>query len=273
MNDIVSDLFVNILANIIFWLGLGLLFRYVVISRARTEFLRFFGLETNKRLVVYLSNLWLPSITLKPWGCILSGQEFRVTKTVSSLFGSAPLNFPEQVKGLVDTFWIGKSLDVSIEVSSVGEHFDLACNMIVVGTSTKNSVRRYYLNRNMVYVTIAGEPTNSPTDKDILANPLEPRFVIMKGKQTGETVQRKGKYNLAVVERIRDEEDRTIVFMCTGLRGDSSWAATEYLARNWRKLYRKFGDKEFACCLWFSDADGPMEHYREPIHIRDLPAP
>ena len=73
----VNELLASILANIIFWLGLGFIVRYVVISKTQHEFLKFFGLETNKRLVVYLSNLWLPSLKQEPWGCILSGQEFK----------------------------------------------------------------------------------------------------------------------------------------------------------------------------------------------------
>jgi hypothetical protein len=57
--------------------------------------------------------------------------------------------------------------------------------------------------------------------------------------------------NLALVEKCRDPDRGTTLFFCLGARGDSSWAATEYLVRNWRRLSGEFGDEGFVVCLGF----------------------
>lgn len=265
------DLLVNIVANLIFWLGLGTFAYYVIFRKTLSEFLTFFGLDRNRRLTVYLSNLWLPSMKQEPWSRIVSGHEFRVTKTMHSLFGSAPVSLPELVQGLVDKFFLGEKIDLGIEVSPQSDGIELVNNMVVVGATTKNSVRRQFVEKGMVYVTIDGEPTVPPKqDEDILTNPLQERFIVTRGKRAGEAIERGGRYSLAILERIRNEQDDTVVFMCTGLRGIGSWAATEYLARNWRKLSHEFGDRNFARCLWFPLTDDQTTEYREPIHIHDV---
>ena len=95
-------------------------------------------------------------------------------------------------------------------------------------------------------------------------------FEIKRGKQAGQLLQKKGEYNLAVIERICDEHSGTVVFMCIGQRGDGSWAATEYLARHWRELYKKYGDTSYARCLWFPFLGRPMDRYTEPILTEDI---
>ncbi|CAG1008698.1 hypothetical protein ANAEL_03707 [Anaerolineales bacterium] len=263
------DLLLNIAANIIFWLGLGLFVRYAIINRSRARFLKFFGFTNDKSLVVYLSNLWVPKYKEKPWGRVLSGHEFDVTRTVNNLFGSAPLNLPELVRGLIDNFWLDKKPEVSVQVSPLNDKLDLSCNMIVVGSALKNSVRRYFASRNLLYVTITNEPNEPP--EDIFTNLLEPSFTVMRGKLKGEIVKRQGQYNVAVIEKVYNDETLSTVFLCAGLRGDSSWVATEYLARNWRGLYSKFGTKDFVRCLWYPYTDEPMKDYKEPTHVRDFP--
>jgi hypothetical protein len=266
-----SDLFFNILANIIFWLGLGLIFRYLIVSKTRKNFLKFFGLDTKKKLIVYLSNLWLPSITIKPWGRIISGYEFKVTKSINNLFGSTPSNVPDLVKGLVDALFIEKNLEICVEVSPLTGGFDLSRNMIVVGASIKNSIRRCLLNDNMAFVTISGEPLNDPiNDNKVLDNPLKQSFEIKKGMQTGTILEKQGDYNIAVVEKVCEPQSNTVIFMCVGLRGDSTWIATEYLARHWDDLFKKYGDNSFARCLWFPNSGKPMEDYAEPVIIEDI---
>jgi hypothetical protein len=264
------DLLVNIVADIIVWLVPGIV-AYCYLRWRRSEFLRFFGLGRKRMITVYLSNLWLPSMKQRPWGCIVSGYEFKVTKTMHSLFGSAPVNLPELVQGLVNRFMLGAKIDLTIEVSPWDDGIQLAKNMIIVGATTKNSVRRQLVKNGMVYVTIADEPTEPPkADKEILTNQLQERFKVMRGKRTGEAVKRDGEYSLAVLERIRNEQDDTVVFMCTGRRGVGSWAATEYLARNWRELALEFADRSFARCLWFSPIDERKPEYQEPVHIYDV---
>jgi hypothetical protein len=267
MTVFLNELFVNVLGNVIFWLLLGFTVRRFLIRRARQKFLTFFGLNQKRKLVVYLSNLWLPQLRQKPWGQVLSGHEFDVTKTFNSLFGSSPFSMPEMVRGLVDSFWI-KAIDLTIEISPLDHNFDTTCNMIVVGSTLKNSIRRYLLNKNLITVKIDGEQAKF-SKGNLIKNSLKQQFIILKGKQSGESIKRNGKFNLAVIEKVVDNHN--VGIMCVGLRGDSTWASAEYLARHWAELESKFGADNFARCLWFPYTEKPMTHYIEPVHIRDIP--
>lgn len=267
--EYVGGLLINIAANLIFWLALGLVFRYFVVGKTNARFLKFFGLENSRKLTVYLSNLWLPTMPKKSGGCIISGDEFKATKTINSLFGSAPYRLADLARGLVDSFWIGKKIEVDIQVSPMDSTYDLKDNMIVVGAATKNSIRRYYVHHNMVSVIIAGE---SPDPiEDVHVNPLKQHFIVKKGKESG-TLPGPENCNLAIIEKVYDEDHGRVVFMCVGLRGDTSWAATEYLKRHWNDLFKVFGNKNFACCLWFLDTDSPLNKDREPHDIKSFPS-
>ena len=261
----INDIVINIIGNVIFWLALGLLVYFLGVGKSRRRFLRFFGLQNQKKMVVYLSNLWLPDLEKEPWGRIISGHEFRAIKTLNNLFSSASSSMPDLVRGLVDSFWI-RDIDLSVEVSPLDDKFSFGNSIIVVGTTIKNSVRRYFLEKNMVCVRIVGETTEPPDD--ILINPLDQSFEVLKGKDRGRIFKEEGTYNLAVIEKLCN--DGEIVIMCTGLHGDSSWAATEYLNLHWRELERIFRDKNFARCLWFRETPPRMTVYEEPQRTRDI---
>lgn len=40
----------------------------------------------------------------------------------------------------------------------------------------------------------------------------------------------------------------------------TTWAATEYVARNWRSRHQAFGDRPFALCLGFGGLRLPTDH-------------
>lgn len=263
--DFLANLINNILANIIFWFGFGFLI-WLVIRITQSRVLKFFGLETNRTLVVYLSNLWKPT-TEKPEGYVLSEHEFRAAESINSLFGGTPFRFPEFVRGLVDSFWIGKKLNITTTVSPLTTDGIVFTNMIVVGAIPRNSVTRYYVNTGAPYLVIAGEQMGTSDNASTQA--LIPVVRVMKGHRKGEEIT--GEYNLAIVEKIHDEEHKTVVFMCVGFRGDSSWAATEYLVRHWGELSKRFGDKAFALCLGFPKSEAYMEDYEEPIILASFP--
>lgn len=256
-----ENLLINILANAIFWFVLGFLI-WLFIKSTQSRFLRFFGLDKTRKLVVYLSNLWVPT-TEKPKGYILSGHEFCVAELINSLFGSTPFRFPDIVRGLVDSFWIGKKIDKKITVSPLNIEELVFTNMILVGAAVRNNARRYYVDTKGPYLLTADD--NSETQ----GNAFNAGIKINKGHRKNEVIT--GNYNFAIVEKIFDDEHKTIVFMCVGTRGDSSWAATEYLVRHWRELRKKYKDKEFALCLGFPKSENYMNVYEEPIILNSFP--
>ncbi len=268
--DFLVNLIGNVLANVIFWVGLGLVI-WIGIRVTRSRFLKFFGLESNQTLIVYLSNLWEPT-TKKPEGYVISGHEFRMSESVNSLFGSTPFRFPELVRGLVDGFWIGEKLEISTTVSPLTlNDIIFTQNMIIIGATPRNIVRRYYLKTGAPYLILGKERKEiNDDDDDSGAEQLTTPWVqVIKGHRKNDRIE--GNYNLAIVEKLYDEEHKTVVFMCLGERADSSWAATEYLVRHWNELSKKSDNKAFALCLGFPMSESYMDDYKEPIILASFP--
>jgi hypothetical protein len=52
----VLDVLTNVLANIVFWVGFGVM-AWLGIRISQRKFARFFGITTNRNIAVYVSNL------------------------------------------------------------------------------------------------------------------------------------------------------------------------------------------------------------------------
>lgn len=257
----------NVVANIVFWLILGII-AWIAIQVSQSRFLKFFSLERNQRIVVYLSNLWNPS-TEKPEGYIISEHEFRASECINRLFGSAPFRLPELVRGLVDSFWLGKSVDVKAKISPlVTDKITFSSNMIIVGSVVRNSVRKHYFETASPYLSLSIE--NEVLNHKEL-NRSNVHAVITRGNRKGTTIN--GNFNFATIEKLYDREHNISVFMCVGYRGDSTWASVEYLVRHWQELYKKYQVREFALCLGFPSPSPTsyMTTYEEPIILDSLP--
>lgn len=93
-------------------------------------------------------------------------------------------------------------------------------------------------------------------------------FILRDGRTSEITL---ADTRLAIVEKCHDPDRGTTVFFCLGSRGDGSWAATEYLCRNWKRLTREFGDGPFVVCLGFPRTEEYMEEYKEPFRLTISP--
>lgn len=262
---ILKDIGINVFSDLILWFGLGLVV-FLWLKMRKYKFAGFFGIEKNQKLIVYLSNLWQFSKNNSE-GMIIAGAEFRTAQTIQSLFGTTPFRVPQLVRGLVDELWAGQEFDIDIKVSPIDPDSIEFSNMIVVGASPKNSIRRYYLKTGHVSYKIVGEK-NEPI-KNIHEKVLSSKAKVLKGRSKGQEI--KGAYNIAILEKIIDKENGITVFMCVGSRGDSSWGTTEYLVRNWKTLQKRFTNNEFAICLGFPDLKDHMEKYYEPEILAMLP--
>jgi len=249
---VLLDILTNVIANIVFWLGLG--FTVAALARlAQRRFRRFFGLHTNQQLVICLSNLWTTAMSSRPRGYSISLHELRATEAVTRLFGSASFRLPDLVRGLVDAVYLGRHRydfrsTVSPSASDDPKHFpELSGNLVVVGAARRNSIRRLYLQENLVSLRLSGELP------DVGHQPRETTYVeVLNGADLGRQVP-SNSLDLAIIEKVHDTARGTTVLFCLGRRGDTTWAAVEYLARNWRSLHREFGDGSFALCLGFRD--------------------
>ncbi|MBB1157419.1 MULTISPECIES: hypothetical protein [Amycolatopsis] len=260
----------NVIANVVFWLGLGL--AVAAMARvAQRRFRGFFGLRTNQQLIVCLSNLWTAAESSRPRGYSISLHELRASEAITRLFGSASFRLPDLVRGLVDAIYLGRHrydfrTEVSPSSSDDPRHFSgLSGNLIVVGAAARNSIRRLYLQENLVSLRISSEHSDAGDEQ--LSQ--EAKYVeVLNGADLGQLVT-SDSLDLAVVEKVHDTARGTTVVFCLGRRGDTTWAATEYLARNWRSLQREFGDRPFALCLGFRDP-GYQYDYHPPRRLLTL---
>jgi hypothetical protein len=222
----------NVVANLVFWALLGIIFWAVSVTVAR-RFSRFFGLARVNAVAVLLSNLWTPqsSTSGRPVGYTIALHELRAAQSVDRLFSSAPLRLPDLVRGLVDALWLRQRVSCAVEVSPPeGEVADLDRNLIVVGSSARNSVRARYVRARVPTAILTGED-----QVPVVWTQIQAARSITIRRDGSESTINLAAANLALVEKCRDPDRGTTIFFCAGIRGDSSWAATEYLARNWKR--------------------------------------
>ena len=133
----------------------------------------------------------------------------------------------------------------------------LGGNLIVVGAAARNRIRRLYLDENLTSLRMSNECPDAGTHQ----LPPEERYVeVLSGPDLGQRIASES-LELAVVEKVHDAVRGTTVIFCVGHRGDTTWAAAEYLARNWRSLRREFGEAPFAVCLGFRDPGYGYEYH------------
>lgn len=265
--EVLFDILINVTANLIFWMGLGLVAAaYVRTSQRR--FRRFFGLVENARLSACVSNLWSTAVSSRPRGYTVSLHELRASESINRLFGTASFRLPDMVRGLVDTIYLGgQSYNFHTTVSptpsdGTATFQDFASNLIVIGAASKNCIRHDYVTRSLVQIRLSNETADRRTHQI----PPEQRYAeVVGGPEAGRKV-RSDSLTVALVERIYDPDRAITVFFCLGQRGDSTWAATEYLVRNWRSLEREFGSNTFSLCLGFRDPQYSYE-YAAPVRL------
>lgn len=250
----------NIAANLIFWLLLGGVF-WAISSATGRRFFQFFGLNKIESIGVYLSNLWTPqaSPSGRPEGYAVSLHELRAAQSVEKLFGTAPLSLPDLVRGLVDALWLRQKVRCEIDVSPLrADEANLERNLIVVGSSARNSLRAHYVAIGLPKATLEHE---SPDWRSI-----DVHTVIIERSGT-KSEHHFPDVNLAVVEKCHDPVRGIVIFFCFGVRGDSTWAATEYLIRNWKRLAAEFGNQDFLICLGFPKTETYLDEYKEPLPL------
>jgi len=92
----------NFIANVIFWLLIGGIAWLTYRLTLQRKFESLFGLENENALVIYLSNLWDPSMTMRPWGEIIAGNELHAASEIQGVITGLAPRFPALVRGLAE---------------------------------------------------------------------------------------------------------------------------------------------------------------------------
>jgi len=272
------DSLANVLASIVgtglFWIIAGITW-YLFKSRGNA-FKKFFLSMKKTEVLVYLSNVSCSKDHEKTEAVIISGKEFESTNIINEMFKRSPFSSADIIRGLVDSFWMQESPLPVFRVSrntdcepAHSEDFDKFNTLIVVGSTNKNSIRRYFLKMNSLKMKLKWENDNVKEwcDYNFFEEQKQESNEYIKYFNSIESQQgiiyATDKYNIAILEKINSVFGNTI-FMCVGVRADDSFNAVDYLCENWEKLHGEFGADEFAICIGtpFTKIQKPLEYQR-----------
>ena len=262
--EFLTDVLSNVVANVAFWLLLGGAF-WLVSRFGQAKFNRFFGTATAGRVTIVLSNLWKASESRRPVGYTISLHESLAGQRINALLGAAPLRLPEAVRGLVDALWLRSRIECATEVSPPqGGDLEVSGTLIVIGGAARNSVRARHLEQGLPRAAFESELTTGSG-----VHPSDNREVVVR--RSGGDVQRiRSQQGVAIIEKVVLPETRRTVFYCAGARADSTWTATEYLVRHWRRLDKEFADDPFVICLAVRVPDVYSDDYHEPTVLATI---
>jgi hypothetical protein len=278
MHNLLCEILVNLVAEIVailLFTMLGIAIYWCFYFRNRKSLLSFFGVNTGKRISIFLSRLTVKpggTESLEPtsqgfYGPAISKLEYDGALLLHKQLESRVLGIlPKSVQAWLNQNTVAlKTLDVPIEVSPLPpiEEAVFQCNMVVLGTSIYNRVAHYYL-------------------KEFLPQNRERYFIYEKDPVTGERIigiRQKGAQDtilqgrshhreIAFVQRINigvsDEGDMISIFICAGLGSSATYGSIRYLAENWKILQRKYQNSEFGVWLAFPNQAPNDDFVRSP---------
>lgn len=238
--DYLIDVSAGVVASVVFWVLFGLAV-YLFAQLSRKRFVKLFGDRSTTPIL--LSNAWVPGVTTRPIGYLLSLHEMNAGLAITSLFARAPIRLPEIVRGLVDGIWLPNSISCPLEVAEPTEDPAQAERAgFVVGSALRNSVRRELLNQSVPSASFEQEDQRAAAD-------LEDVVIVSKNGQILQTLRTP--MRLAVIEKVLMPSTNVPVFLCAGRRADMSACAAQYLAHEWRRIERQFGGEPFVMVLGY----------------------
>lgn len=263
MTELLLDVLSNIVANLLFWVILGVVF-WSVSKAGRRRFVTFFGFRAQSTIDIYVSNKWDPVTSERPKGFSLALHESMAAQAAARLIQSSQLRAPEIVRGLIDGIWLNSALNsttiVTPAVGEVSPH--VGGPAVVIGSAVRNSLRRLYIGAELPRAALSYERTPAPADNwDTGASSIEIRH------RSGDRHVVNADMQLMIIEKVRDTERGAVLFFCLGSRGDTSWLAVEYLCRNWKILEREFGVNDFVVCLGLPNVYDYRTKYEQPLRL------
>ncbi len=95
---------------------------------------------------------------------------------------------------------------------------------------------------------------------------------VRKGRRKGDEFKQRpnSSDDLAIVEKLFDDADKTTIFIAAGLGVVGTRGAVQYLVDNWARLHKEFGTEPFAVCLRFQEVAGDPSAYKKPVELSKL---
>lgn len=266
MDAFLSDIFTNILANIIFWV-LGGVIIGILLGRRRRKLFRFFGIAKNRPITVYLTSLPIArgsvidsyGVPSRYQGLALHGSEFQVIPQITSLFMSNLFqNIPDIFSGLVDNLWLLRKPVIDILLSPKKQEEIRRSSSICVGGPKFNLTTEYYLRTGNPFIIMV-------RDQDAWI------VKVARGSRSDEVLSAPDHWDIGVVLKLIDLEQSSTIFIVGGTGSNGTRAAVEYLVLNWEILYRSYKQAEFGIGLRCPNREIDPEGYKRPEILIKLP--
>lgn len=254
-SGVVENIAANVITASIFTVLGATAFIWLSVTQRRRLF-RFFGVGRGTLDVrMYLSRLQVKPggtsgtepITKGYVGPAIVKMEYDAGLLLVDLFQPRALALiPDVLRDLLSTLFATLSeVNTEIEVAPNPEDFaedrHLAQPLVTCGSAIYNSVSAHFLNRERSFYYFE---KNAAGLRVLRARDPNAPDLDVAGRSGG--------HELACIQRLREPTSDSIVFVCAGLGSGATYGSVEYLVRNWRRLWRRYGDTEFGICLSFA---------------------
>ena len=264
MREAVVNIIVNVISTVLVWFLIAVVV-IIVLGRRRRKLRRFFGLSDRQRIVAYLSSMPIDPASMEDRqgirgshrGIVLPNVEFRCVAPLMAVFSSrwsdCIADFLVTMAGIYNL----RKPEIDFAASPLIEAEIRPVTTIAVGSIKFNTVTRYYLRTLAPFFDFYYDH-----DNDLCVR-------VSRGARVADAVHRDREYDIAVLQRLWDAENRMFVFLAGGLGANGSRAAVEFLVKNWSALADGYEEGEFGICLrcpWY-DLD-PTGYERSEVIMR-----
>jgi len=276
MQPFIFDVLANVVGDIVsalLFAMMGLVVAVAVLLSPRRKLFAFFGIRREKPVLrVYVSTLKIvPGADEKTEryvcgaadfrgivriydGLAIPEYEFLATEPLNQVFSSQLIaNLPKALREWLEArFWVFHDVEPIMQLSPVEEKALQFDNLILLGSGGYNLATQWYQDKY--------EP------KIAFGLPMRINYGVDKGRE----ISYRGS-DMAVLERIIDQEHETVVFISQGWNINGTRGALLFLVQYWDKLYDAYGEDEFALCIQFPHHTIDPEGYRKPRVVASVP--
>jgi hypothetical protein len=233
---------------------------------------RLLGIDRRaRRVVLYLSSLLVPRGSAVDFrgqarsyqGITIPSEEFAAGVALSKLLPTDPFeNLPPIVRRpLGERYPFFKPIQIDVNASPMRDiDIDFSTRSIIaLGGPGYNIVSDYCSRNNLCQLAFTANGT---------------QIAILQGKGRGETITPPSpQYDIAMLEKVVDSSrDNSTIVLAAGLGVTGTMGAANYLLKNWHKLEREHGKKQFALVLQFGPFDKlPLAEALRGTVVRSLP--
>jgi len=238
---------VNLLSSLWSFLFLAAISFSVVLCssiRDRWKIYRLFQTTVDKPIVIYASNIILPSKSaytynmqpLRFGGSVIAWQEYVAASQLSSFLEQDSLaGYPAFLKSNISVvFPEAKPFELQFRISPLDEYgIDKATSIISLGSPGSNFVTAYVSQYHPACLKFG---TNG-------------RSIEVARGTSGEVYSRDNYADLGIIQRVKLQDENMTVIILAGLTDLSTKMCVTYFINHWKEIDSEYRNDDFGICL------------------------